>query len=208
MERCRYFRRRYCSGTAGNMDRGSEPLEEAAEIGVRKGSGMDYGRFILRDPQVCGGEPVIAGTRVTIRTILASLAEGASIEEILRDFPASGLGGSTSVRLRRKTSKAGSIFRYLRRSERPALRCQTLNATSISAQDLFHRRFCVRRIKEIRLPATIDLIWKVEKEKQVTGSEPRRYLSELEERDLISYGSFLKVPLPPPQPPPHRQLPG
>jgi len=37
--------------------------------------------------QVCGGEPVIKGTRVTIRTILASLAEGARIEEILEDFP-------------------------------------------------------------------------------------------------------------------------
>ncbi len=48
---------------------------------------MNYGKFILRDPQVCGGQPVIAGTRVTIRTILASLAEGASIEEILADFP-------------------------------------------------------------------------------------------------------------------------
>ena len=49
---------------------------------------MDYGRFILRDPQVCGGEPVIAGTRVTIRTILASLADGASPGEIISDFPA------------------------------------------------------------------------------------------------------------------------
>ena len=66
----------------------SEPLEKATEIGVLKGSDTDYGRFILRDPQVCGGEPVIAGTRVTIRTILASLAEGAGIGEILRDFPA------------------------------------------------------------------------------------------------------------------------
>ena len=49
---------------------------------------MDYAKSILRDPQVCGGEPVIAGTRVTIRTILASLAEGASVREILSDFPA------------------------------------------------------------------------------------------------------------------------
>ena len=49
---------------------------------------MDYSKFILRDPQVCGGEPVIAGTRVTLRTILASLAEGAGIGEILNDFPA------------------------------------------------------------------------------------------------------------------------
>ena len=42
---------------------------------------------IVRDPHICGGEPVIKGTRVTVRTILASLAEGARIEEILADFP-------------------------------------------------------------------------------------------------------------------------
>jgi len=49
---------------------------------------MDYQKHIVRDPpKVCGGEPVIKGTRVTVRTILASLAEGASIQEILEDFP-------------------------------------------------------------------------------------------------------------------------
>jgi len=48
---------------------------------------MNYHQYISRDPQICGGEPVIKGTRVTIRTILASLAEGATIEEILKDFP-------------------------------------------------------------------------------------------------------------------------
>ena len=48
---------------------------------------MDYNRHIARDPQICGGEPVIRGTRVTIRTVLASLAEGARIDEILEDFP-------------------------------------------------------------------------------------------------------------------------
>jgi uncharacterized protein (DUF433 family) len=58
------------------------------KIIARKGKAMDYAKFILRDPQVCGGEPVIAGTRVTIRTILASLAEGANIADILSDFPA------------------------------------------------------------------------------------------------------------------------
>ncbi|MBM3271627.1 MAG: DUF433 domain-containing protein [Candidatus Sericytochromatia bacterium] len=35
---------------------------------------------------MCGGEPVIRGTRVTLRTFLASLAEGAIIEEIPVDF--------------------------------------------------------------------------------------------------------------------------
>lgn len=48
---------------------------------------MDYRAHIVRDPAVCGGEPVLRGTRVTVRTVLASLAEGASTEEILTDFP-------------------------------------------------------------------------------------------------------------------------
>ncbi|MBI3359075.1 MAG: DUF433 domain-containing protein [Nitrospirae bacterium] len=48
---------------------------------------MDYQKYIVRDPEVCGGEPVVRGTRVTIRTILASLAEGARVGDILEDFP-------------------------------------------------------------------------------------------------------------------------
>ena len=48
---------------------------------------MDYQQHIVRDPKVCGGEPVIKGTRGTVRTVLASLAEGAKAEEILEDFP-------------------------------------------------------------------------------------------------------------------------
>ena len=48
---------------------------------------MHYQSRIVRNPKVCGGEPVIKGTRVTLRTILASLAEGSTIEEILADFP-------------------------------------------------------------------------------------------------------------------------
>jgi uncharacterized protein (DUF433 family) len=48
---------------------------------------MDYQQDIVRDPQICGGELIIKGTRVTVRTILASLAEGATIDEIIEDFP-------------------------------------------------------------------------------------------------------------------------
>ena len=48
---------------------------------------MDYDQFIVRDAATCGGEPIVKGTRVTVRTILASLAEGATIEQILKDFP-------------------------------------------------------------------------------------------------------------------------
>ncbi len=48
---------------------------------------MNYRRYIVRDPAVCGGEPVVKGTRVTVRTILSSLAEGMSVAEIVREFP-------------------------------------------------------------------------------------------------------------------------
>ena len=48
---------------------------------------MDYLAHIARDPRICGGEPVITGTRVTLRTVLASLAEGAGVDDILADFP-------------------------------------------------------------------------------------------------------------------------
>jgi uncharacterized protein (DUF433 family) len=48
---------------------------------------MDYRQYMERNRQICGGEPVVKGTRVTVRTILASLAEGARIDEILQDFP-------------------------------------------------------------------------------------------------------------------------
>jgi uncharacterized protein (DUF433 family) len=51
------------------------------------GSSKIYEDRIIRDQGVCGGEPVFKGTRVTLRTVLASLASGDSTEEILADFP-------------------------------------------------------------------------------------------------------------------------
>ena len=55
--------------------------------GVRMKEAMNYRERIERDPRVVGGEPVLKGTRVTLRTVLASLAEGATTAEILADFP-------------------------------------------------------------------------------------------------------------------------
>jgi uncharacterized protein (DUF433 family) len=42
---------------------------------------------IHRDPVICGGQPVIRGTRVLVRTTLSYLAHGATIPEILAEFP-------------------------------------------------------------------------------------------------------------------------
>ena len=48
---------------------------------------IDYQSVIVRDPKICGGQPVIRGTRVTLRTVLASLADGDTSEDIVRSFP-------------------------------------------------------------------------------------------------------------------------
>jgi uncharacterized protein (DUF433 family) len=47
---------------------------------------MNYRERIIRDPQMVAGEPAFRGTRVTLRTVLASLAEGANTAEILDAF--------------------------------------------------------------------------------------------------------------------------
>jgi len=48
---------------------------------------MNYLEHLERRRDLCGGELVVKGTRVTVRTLLASLSEGARQEEILADFP-------------------------------------------------------------------------------------------------------------------------
>jgi len=48
---------------------------------------MNYLLHFDTQQDVCGGETVIRGTRVTLRTVLASLAEGATVDDILADFP-------------------------------------------------------------------------------------------------------------------------
>jgi uncharacterized protein (DUF433 family) len=57
-------------------------------VGRESENQAPYSDRIVRDSGICGGEPVFKGTRVTLRTVLASLAEGDSLEEILAGFPA------------------------------------------------------------------------------------------------------------------------
>lgn len=42
---------------------------------------------IIEDPAICAGQPVIRGTRVLARVIWGHLANGQSIDTILREFP-------------------------------------------------------------------------------------------------------------------------
>lgn len=46
-----------------------------------------YSDRIVREPEICGGAPIIKGTRVRIKVILDNLAEGHSPEEIVKSYP-------------------------------------------------------------------------------------------------------------------------
>jgi uncharacterized protein (DUF433 family) len=43
--------------------------------------------FIVSDPAVLMGKPVIAGTRITVELVLEKLASGESIEQLLEAHP-------------------------------------------------------------------------------------------------------------------------
>jgi uncharacterized protein (DUF433 family) len=48
---------------------------------------VEISTFIIRNPGICAGEPVFQGTRVPLRTVLASLADGDDEAEVLKSFP-------------------------------------------------------------------------------------------------------------------------
>jgi uncharacterized protein (DUF433 family) len=39
------------------------------------------------DPRVCGGKPVIRGTRIPVAVVVAQLAEGQTWQDLLRGYP-------------------------------------------------------------------------------------------------------------------------
>ena len=47
----------------------------------------DIGKIVTCDPEILGGTPVFAGTRVPVRTLVDYLTSGASIERFLDGFP-------------------------------------------------------------------------------------------------------------------------
>lgn len=47
---------------------------------------LDY-RNIEKDPQRCGGQAIVAGTRIRVAAILISYRQGMTIEEIIEQFP-------------------------------------------------------------------------------------------------------------------------
>jgi uncharacterized protein (DUF433 family) len=49
-------------------------------------SKLDF-RNMEKDPARCGGQPVVAATRIRVATILACYRQGMTIEEIVQQYP-------------------------------------------------------------------------------------------------------------------------
>lgn len=48
---------------------------------------FDPGNLIVRDPEICNGQPTLAGTRIQLRVVLGYLARGKSVATILEQYP-------------------------------------------------------------------------------------------------------------------------
>ena len=44
-------------------------------------------QLVTTDPEILGGTPVFAGTRVPVAVLFENLADGLSLEEILESYP-------------------------------------------------------------------------------------------------------------------------
>jgi uncharacterized protein (DUF433 family) len=94
----RTLRRRALSSLSGQRSAAptapgviNDKMVKISKVGKQMRNGKTnskgYTDRIIRDSRICNGQPVFKGTRVTLRTVLASLAGGDSVEEILADFP-------------------------------------------------------------------------------------------------------------------------
>lgn len=48
---------------------------------------MSYKNIIVRNKEILGGKPIIQGTRISVELILKKLSEGATVPNLLKNYP-------------------------------------------------------------------------------------------------------------------------
>ena len=62
----------------------SASLRRGLERGQRNGRRVELGQYIVADPLVCHGKPTYKGTRIMVWQILEALADGESVDEVVK----------------------------------------------------------------------------------------------------------------------------
>ena len=52
---------------------------------------------VVSDPEIMGGWPCVSGTRIPAETILLYIKDGATVREIVSDYPSLPFGGVDAV---------------------------------------------------------------------------------------------------------------
>ncbi|HUX98122.1 MAG TPA: DUF433 domain-containing protein [Candidatus Deferrimicrobium sp.] len=73
---------------------------------------MSKFEHIVRDPEICGGQPTIKGTRVLVLDILDWIKEGKSFDEVLENFPSITREDIQEIIAYAKEMIAGEIIIY------------------------------------------------------------------------------------------------
>lgn len=84
-----FFKAKRSEVMARIRSQGNKDTEIAVACGgpVSEDGVMKPDEYFERRQDICGGALVVKGTRVLVRTLLASLAEGSTVEEIRADYP-------------------------------------------------------------------------------------------------------------------------
>jgi len=61
--------------------------KEERMIGKSRAKRQKLGQFIVSDPEICHGKLTFVGTRIMVRTVLAYLASGKSVEWVVSEWP-------------------------------------------------------------------------------------------------------------------------
>ncbi len=48
---------------------------------------MEYNKYIVRNPEIMLGKPIIRGTRISVELIMRKLAGGFTIENLITNYP-------------------------------------------------------------------------------------------------------------------------
>lgn len=48
---------------------------------------QEIGAYLVIDPEICHGQMIFKGTRIPVNTVLAYLAQGYSVEQLVQSWP-------------------------------------------------------------------------------------------------------------------------